>query len=74
MNYNELHAVVLIFRQLAGLPDTIAIQAHANYYKGLGGNASTLYYGEVMNDKLVCAILNVSSDLVFQQILQMTRH
>jgi hypothetical protein len=70
MNYNEAHAVVLIFKQIAGLPDPIAIVAHSNYYKKLGGNASTLFYGEVMNEKAICAILNVFSALAFEQILE----
>ena len=42
---------------------------HLSYYKNLYTHKKIVRYGKVLNDDSICILLNVSSDLDFEQLI-----
>ena len=70
--FAQRHEVMVILKKIQNRfsedEDALMIM-HLNYYKNLYTLKKVIRYGKVLNDDSICILLNVSSDLDFEQVI-----
>jgi uncharacterized protein YciI len=70
--FAQQHEVMVILKKKQNyfLEDENALRiTHLGYYKNLYAHKKIARYGKVLNDDSICILLNVSSDLDFEQLI-----